>query len=134
MGVERSLFAATKVLPSPFGGGLGIGPSLRQRPQARGALVGIGNGENTVRQGIGVRRGFREVQRVSLAGPLRQHPTQRVAIQNLQSLPRLIEEQLKNIYTKKFSPRNCAPPCQSGAGQSLLRMFGSPELDDVNAE
>src|SRR5262245_13064290 len=126
MGVERRLLAATKVLPRPYCGDLGIGPSLRKSLEPRGALGRVAYGENTFRQRIWVRRGFRKVQRIRLAGPLGQHPIQRVSIQILQSLPRLIEEKLKNVYTNKFLPRNCVLPGQSGAGQSLLRMFGGP--------
>src|SRR5215813_10834185 len=86
-------------------------------------------GENTDRQGMGVRVGFREVQRLSLAWPLGQHLIQHVAIQIRQSLPRPIKEKLKKIYSDHIWPRN-----RGGPGQGLLRLFGSPELNDSKIE
>src|SRR5262245_42555614 len=104
--VERSLVGAAKVLPRPFGGGLRIGPPLRQRLETRDALGGMSYGENTVRQRMGIRGGFREVQRLGLTGPIRQHPIQRLAIQIRHSLPRRVEEKLKKIYTNHIRPRD----------------------------
>src|SRR5262245_14585191 len=104
--VERSLVGAAKVLTRPFGGGPRTRPAPRPRRGTRDARGGMGYGENTVRRRMGIRGGFREVQRLGLTGPIRQHPIQRLAIQIRHSLPRRVEEKLKKIYTNHIRPRD----------------------------
>ena len=117
-------------MPGPLRRGLGIGPSLCQDPQSGGALDRIGHGENTVRQRIGVRGRFHEVEHPGLAGALGQHSGQRVAIEIRQGPPGCLEKELMKIPATAIRLRKR----RGGPGQGLLRLSGRPEFDHAKPE